>query len=56
MDMQATGKRFVALRMIQEQQSLRSHLDTHTDADFVEQLGSHVARAVQMAALIDHTV
>lgn len=56
MDMQATGKRFVALRMIQEQQSLRSYLDIQTEADFVDQLVSHVATAVQMATQIDQAV
>jgi hypothetical protein len=42
MDMRATGKRFVALRIIQEQQSLRDYLDTHSESDFMEQMDSHV--------------
>jgi hypothetical protein len=56
MDMQATGKHFVALRMIQEQQSLRTHLDTHSEDDFIDQLNTHVALAVQTAALSGHLV
>jgi hypothetical protein len=50
MDMQATGKHFVALRMIQEEQSLRSHLDANSEDDFVSQLTGQVAKAVQVAA------
>jgi hypothetical protein len=54
MDMQATGKHFVALRMIHEQQSLRSHLDTYSEGDFVDQMNAHVASAMQAAALTHH--
>lgn len=56
MDMQATGKHFVALRMIQVQQSLRDHLDTHSEGDFVDQLRAHVADVVQASDLTDSPV
>jgi hypothetical protein len=56
MDMQATSKRFIALRMIEEQQSLRSHLNTHTDIDYVDQLNSYVAKAAQMVTPAERAV
>jgi hypothetical protein len=40
MDMRATGKEFVALRMIQEDQSLAAYLAAHCENDYLAQLNA----------------
>ncbi len=42
-DLRANGKHFLAMRLIQEEQSLGSYLSTHSETDFSAQLDAHAA-------------
>jgi hypothetical protein len=53
MDMHATGKQFIALRLIHAEQSLKAHLEVCRGSQFVEQLDAFVARAMQPADAMD---
>jgi hypothetical protein len=47
MDMRATGKKFIALRVIQEDQSLSDYLSSHSATDYAAQLGIDAAHVLE---------